>query len=291
MSFVVPDLEWYTGRSGDLHRLPRCPFAAVEACPRYYQSLSLLGGAGSTPIDQQEDERLLKKWEESDLWPKTREQDTSIIRREGDAHQFRNFCPEVAFQRFGYFASYLGRYADEIDRNVAHAKLGNHSAARTDWRWVWASVEPQHYSDCQLFSVLSHRHNENEQRNAVGKEAAFRTVVNIGSIGTLGNLGDITDNAQVTIDQSFHYTQNDLTKITQLVTDILSQRRTLEPDLPAQRLIDLEACLQSVQEQLTQQSSDPSLIKSSLAAVKRILEGATANVVASGWLKVLEGLV
>jgi len=36
---------------------------------------------------------------------------------------------------------------------------------------------------------------------------------------------------------------------------------------------------------------DSSRIKSSLTTLKNILEGATANVPANGWLKVVEGLV
>src|SRR5258708_4096871 len=66
---VTPDLKWYeevTKRKG--LKEPRCPFASVEKCPRYYQSLSLLGAAGATAIDKAEDEKLQKKWERHHLW-------------------------------------------------------------------------------------------------------------------------------------------------------------------------------------------------------------------------------
>lgn len=135
---------------------PRCPFATVESCPRFYQSLSLLGSAGSTAIDSSEDKRLLEKWKKNDLWPKTREQETIIS---GNNKFFDKFCPEVAFERFGYFASYLGRYSGELDHDLAHEQLGKIGASSEDYRWAWSSVAPMHYTECPLYSVLLYRHN------------------------------------------------------------------------------------------------------------------------------------
>lgn len=157
MSLVVPDLEWYARISSEKNTVPRCPFATVKTCPRFYQNLSLLGKAGSTKIDPAEDERLLEFWKKDDLWPRTAEQETSIFGPEGESKYFDNFCPEVTSERFGYFASYLGRYADEIDKDVVHGQLVKGHAVKNDWRWSWASVDPMHYTDCPLYSVLEHR--------------------------------------------------------------------------------------------------------------------------------------
>ena len=55
------------------------------------------------------------------MWPKTGEQETIIY---GNQKFFDKFCPEISYERFGYFASYLGRYADELDHDLAHKKLG-----------------------------------------------------------------------------------------------------------------------------------------------------------------------
>src|SRR6266478_1120232 len=41
-----PTLKWYTDISASKSLSPRCPFASVHRCPRYYQSVSLLGEAG-----------------------------------------------------------------------------------------------------------------------------------------------------------------------------------------------------------------------------------------------------
>lgn len=155
---------------------PRCPFATVESCPRFYQSLSLLGSAGSTAIESSEDKRLLEKWEKSDLWPKTMEQETIIY---GNSKFFDKFCPEVAFERFGYFVSHLGRYSDEIDHDLAHEKLGKIGAPSEDYRWAWSSVTSMHYTECPLYSVLFYRHNgidEKRDQKALAYDSERHTV-------------------------------------------------------------------------------------------------------------------
>lgn len=154
MKHINPDLAWYTGISHDKGTRPRCPFASVHRCPRIYQSLSLLGGAGSTKIEPKEDQRLLRKWKKSDLWPSTDEQATSIMGKPGQPSIYSNFCPEVAYERFGLFAVSLARYADEIDVDTAHARLGEERASQNDWRWAWSSVAPMHYTECPLYSPL-----------------------------------------------------------------------------------------------------------------------------------------
>ena len=88
MSVIVPDLDWYKKKSLESNLSPRCSFATVESCPRYYQSLSLMGNAGATKIDPSEDKRLLKFWKTNDLWPKTGEQETSVS---GPADHMKNF--------------------------------------------------------------------------------------------------------------------------------------------------------------------------------------------------------
>jgi hypothetical protein len=154
---VTPDLKWYeevTKRKG--LKEPRCPFASVEKCPRYYQSLSLLGSAGATAIDEREDEKLHKKWEHHHLWPKTSEQATSIGSREDKPHIYSRFCPEVSHEAFGLFADFLARYTDERDAELASERLGETGARSNDWRWSWQQVTPMHYADCPLYSPLLH---------------------------------------------------------------------------------------------------------------------------------------
>lgn len=155
MPAIQPDLKWYTEISAAKNLSPRCPFASVDRCPRYYQSIALLGEAGvATSIEPEDDRRLLEKWKSSDLWPVTREQEAQVSGPRGHASHFSNFCPEVLFDRFGLFASNLSDHADEIDVDLAHRNLAEEGATVHDWRWRWSLATPMHYADCALYSPL-----------------------------------------------------------------------------------------------------------------------------------------
>jgi len=187
MAVVTPDLNWYTSISRKKQLQSRCPFATADACPRFFQSLSLLGSAGSTQIDPDEDKRLVKDWKKSDLWPKTAEYATSVSGPDGKPKHFSVFCPEVAFDRFGYFASDLCSYADDLDTELAHKSLSKEGAKRGDWRWSWASVTPLHYTDCSLYSVLLHRsHVQGPVKNeSLSKKAWYERPLGIIIIGII----------------------------------------------------------------------------------------------------------
>jgi len=154
MDVVIPNLKWYLEQSTSKGIYPRCPFATVKSCPRFYQNLSLLDKAGSTKIPEKEDKKLLKKWKSHLLWPLTDEQATSILGPKDNYKHFWNFCPEVSYERFGLFASHLDEYADEIDIGFAHSQLSKIKANPDDWRWSWSNIQPQHYSECLLYSPL-----------------------------------------------------------------------------------------------------------------------------------------
>ncbi len=155
---LIPDFEWYSSISSARSLSPRCPFASVERCPRYWQSLSLLGELGSTKLDDRRDEELRRRWEHSEHWPPTAEYATAISGSTDEYGQWKapslaNFCPETTYDRFGYFASSMSRYADEIDTDNAHMLLGETRAPASDPRWAWAHVRAMHYSECQYYSV------------------------------------------------------------------------------------------------------------------------------------------
>lgn len=153
----IPNAKWYAQLSHNLSLPAHCPFATIEACPRYYQSLSLLGEAGSTKISEKENRRLLKRWKKSDLWPRTDEQATAIAGDAGKPSIFSNFCPEVTAERFGYFATYLTRYADELDLGLAHERLAKEGVPADHPGWLWSWCAPQHFTDCPVYAILSQR--------------------------------------------------------------------------------------------------------------------------------------
>jgi hypothetical protein len=117
--------------------------------------VSILGDCGvATRIDPKEDKRLLNRWKRSDLWPVVAEQDTGVMGVPGKPSIYSNFCPEVSFERFGWFASFLAYHADEIDVDVAHRNLAREGADGSDWRWTWATITPKHYSECPYYAPL-----------------------------------------------------------------------------------------------------------------------------------------
>ena len=161
-----PTLKWYTDISASKSLSPRCPFASVHRCPRYYQSVSLLGEAGvATAIEPEEDSKLLEQWKRTDLWPVVDEQHAAV---RGRPSIFSNFCPEVSFDRYGWFASHLAYYADEQDIDVAHRNLAADGAPGDDWRWDWVQVVPMHYADCPLYSPLLLGVNDVQRKSQIG---------------------------------------------------------------------------------------------------------------------------
>jgi hypothetical protein len=107
-------------------------------------------------MPKDKDKELLEKWKESELWPVIDEHATAISGSDGKKTGFHNFCPEVSFDVFHVFASYLHRFADEIDRDNRHAQLADKpKKIHGDWRWTWEHIEPMHYTDCPVFAILS----------------------------------------------------------------------------------------------------------------------------------------
>jgi hypothetical protein len=172
MTAIQPDSKWCADISAAKGVPGRCPFASVHRCPRYYASTSLLGANGAaTPIDAQEDQRLLERWKRSDLWPVTAENETRVSGQPGKPSMFSNFCPEVSFDTFGWFGSALAYHVDETDQDNAHRSLAKEGATAHDWRWTFSAVAPLHYTECPLYSLLTLGVRETKDRPQIGFNA------------------------------------------------------------------------------------------------------------------------
>lgn len=164
---VAPDLDWATSEGLRKGISPRCPFASVELCPRYFLSLAILGNSGvTTRIEKDNDRRLHEKWEKHPCWPRTTEQEPGVFSRDGSPRNFHHFCPEVMYDIFGAFATSISSYPDELDRDLAHERLGRRNASPKDWRWEWAGLVKMHYSECPLYAPLIQSPGQPELRTA-----------------------------------------------------------------------------------------------------------------------------
>ena len=149
MNGTIPDLKWYIAISDKKSLKPRCPFATSERCPRYYQSLFLLGQAGATKIPEVQDKKLHDYWKNTDVWPLTMEQETSLSG--SNLQMFKNFCPEVGYQHSGFFASGLIPWHDEEEQE---SFFNQGLPGDGSYKWHWKHLDEMHYSECPLYSLL-----------------------------------------------------------------------------------------------------------------------------------------
>lgn len=155
VSPIYPDLQWYASVSERKNLNGRCPFATVHRCPRYFESVALLGDQGiATQMSRSLHDELLKRWSSHELWPATGETANAISGGERP-NSFSNFCPEVLFDTFKLFASVVIQFYDSDDRALQEGRLEREGTLpRSDWRWNFQHVEPMHYSECPLYSKL-----------------------------------------------------------------------------------------------------------------------------------------
>lgn len=143
-----PDFAWYSAESRKQGLPPRCPIAHAELCPRYWQSLDALGRkrhGGITEISPERSALLQRKWKSFE----------AVIAEEepvADEKSVDHFCPEVSYEIYGYFASFLHEFIDDIDRDAVwkmHERNG--TTNQFDARWNW--IAPCHYTQCREYSI------------------------------------------------------------------------------------------------------------------------------------------
>jgi|ERR1035438_42144 hypothetical protein len=153
MKTPIPDFNWYASQSAKTKLSPRCPIAKAELCPRYYASRWLLGeNRITTKIPHEDKARLDKKWK-----PFTSvvcEEEPSISHADEKLSDISNFCPEVSYDTFHIFASYLSWHTDEIDSGFAQEKLATEGVDTSDPRWYYRFFTARHYTECREYSIF-----------------------------------------------------------------------------------------------------------------------------------------
>lgn len=156
MPWEKADFAWYSAESRKQKLSPRCPIACAELCPRYFRSLAVLGkkgGVGHVPITEIPNERLAsldRKWKAFE--PVVLEEEPSTSWAGDERCSVNHICPEVSYDIFGYFASGLYHYADEIDREEDR-KDYKREGIREQFDSRWESVTPRHYTECREYSI------------------------------------------------------------------------------------------------------------------------------------------
>jgi hypothetical protein len=149
------NLTWYTSISKERGVSPRCPFASLSRCPRYFFSASLSKHAGTTGLSKEEEGKFERRWRASEFWSQSPETETSVSGSD-NVKSLTRFCPEYIFDIFGVFAESLHPYADSEDKehtlNMLQCPSGYVSP---DWRFTWRNIEERHYTDCPYYSMLS----------------------------------------------------------------------------------------------------------------------------------------
>ena len=142
---IIPNIDWYTNVGTKLGLPRRCPLAIPSKCPKYFNSAVLFGRVHTRDMD-----KLMQKWD-GDFPPDVIGGTYSGSKT---LDSFKNFCPELVYEKHGYFATDLARYVDDFDSNQAKKDLTLEAAAKDDPRWKYMIVKPQHFSECKEYSIL-----------------------------------------------------------------------------------------------------------------------------------------
>jgi hypothetical protein len=93
-------------------------------------------------------------------------------------------------------------------------------------------------------------------------------------------------------DNTFQQIQSgiDLDALRRLLTDMQERGTELRAGLDAEKITVLENELARLRAELAAPAPRPDVVREGLRSLRTVLEGAAGNVLASGWLQVLQGL-
>lgn len=155
MDKTIPDLRWYKAQSRLEGGPPRCPFASCQSCEKYADSVQVMAihhGWEDPPAPDPAANRKDRPIEEGPH--------VMLVGEKQAVYSYRNFCPEVTGERFGFFTSYLRHYTEEMERLEERKQLLQLGIDKSYPSYQWAGFKSQHYTDCQEYSVLLSRRDQ-----------------------------------------------------------------------------------------------------------------------------------
>jgi hypothetical protein len=106
-----------------------------------------------TSISDNKKSELDEFWKHSDMVPVIAEEDTGVGGSKGRPSSFSNFCPEVIYTYFRYYASYLAEYVDEIDKDSGQ-RIAEREKIENDWRYEWGFLTACHFLECSVYNQV-----------------------------------------------------------------------------------------------------------------------------------------
>lgn len=155
MQRIVPDKIWWEKERNNRNASSICPYASSHRCPRYYDSIVLLSRSNIIAGMATEKEKELDEfWERTNFSSLCDEEVPAVTTKEfGGLSSVSNFCPEVSFKYLHYYADHMHKYVDEIDQDTGRRIAEKHNL-ENDWKYIWMSVEPKFYLDCDVFESV-----------------------------------------------------------------------------------------------------------------------------------------
>lgn len=161
MQRIIPDKNWWDNESHNRNAATVCPYANSHSCPRYHDSVVLLKRSKMIAgITDTKEEELSEYWERTKFSSLCDEELPSVYSNEnGGISSISNFCPEISYKYFYYYADYMCKYVDEIDQDTG-VRIAVNDNIKNDWKYSWMTVTPRFYLDCDVFSHVK-QFNEN----------------------------------------------------------------------------------------------------------------------------------
>jgi len=188
---IIPDKNWIEKESNARNASSLCPYANSHKCPRYYESLVLLSRINMiSGMTSEKVAELETFWNRTIFSSLCNEEVPSVSTKENkNLSSVAHFCPEVSFKYLGYYADYMHKYIDDIDRGFG-IRDAERDRLENDWKYSWMTVSPKFYLDCEIFNSVK---QFNDSQNGSFLNRLHPNIIQL--IGRLDNCLDANDPA------------------------------------------------------------------------------------------------